>query len=61
MRNQIQQLTLQNLIRIAGRPLLTLAFALSIIVNAGVAQNQQTSPAKKTNQPWQTLSEQEIS
>jgi len=61
MRDQIQQLTLQSLIRIAGRRLLTLAFALSIIVNAGSAQNQQTSLVKITKQPWQTLSEQEIS
>jgi N-acetylmuramoyl-L-alanine amidase len=61
MRNQIQQLTLQSLIRIAVRRLLTLAFALSIIVNAGAAQNQQTSPAKKTKHPGQTLSEQHIS
>jgi L,D-transpeptidase catalytic domain len=61
MRNQIQQLTLQNLIRIAWRSLLTLAFALSVIVNVGAGQNQQTSPAKKTEQPGRALSEQEIS
>jgi hypothetical protein len=61
MRNQIQQLTLQSMIRIAGRRLLTLAFALSIIVNAGAAQNQQTSPVNRTKRPAQTLSEQEFS
>ena len=61
MRNQIQQLTLLSLMRIVGRYLLTLAFALSIIVNAGAAQDRQTSPAKKTKQPAQTLSGSEIS
>jgi hypothetical protein len=61
MRNQFQQLALLSLMRIVGRYLLTLAFALSIIVNAGVAQGRQTSPAKKTKQPAQTLSGSAIS
>jgi N-acetylmuramoyl-L-alanine amidase len=61
MRNQIQQLTLQRLIRIAGRSLLMVTFALSVIVNAGAAQDSRTSPVKKTKQPGRTLSEQEIS
>jgi L,D-transpeptidase catalytic domain len=63
MRNQIQRLPLQNLIRIAGRGLL--AFALSVVVNAGAARprqqskNQQSSPANKTKQPARALSDQE--
>jgi N-acetylmuramoyl-L-alanine amidase len=61
MRNQIQQLTPQSLIRIAGRGLLAVAFALLVVVNAGVAQDRQTAPVKKPKQSAQTLSEQEIS
>lgn len=48
------------MIRIAGRYLLTLGFALSVIVNAGAVQNQQTSPVKKTKRTAPTLSDQEI-
>ncbi|HEU0174635.1 MAG TPA: L,D-transpeptidase, partial [Blastocatellia bacterium] len=61
MRNQIRQLTPQSLMRIAVRRLLTLTFALSVIVTAGAAQDRQTAPVKKTKQPAQTLSEQDIS
>jgi len=61
MRNQFQQLALLSLMRIVGRYLLTLALALSVIVSAGAAQDRQTSPAKKTKQPAQTLSGSEIS
>jgi hypothetical protein len=69
MRNQIQQSRVQGLIRIAGRGLLALAFALSVIVNAGAAQNpqpgqqsknRQTTPVKKTKRPARTLSDHEI-
>ena len=51
MRNQIQQSPFHGPVRIAGRYLLTLAFALSVIVNAGAAQDRQTPPARKTKQP----------
>jgi hypothetical protein len=61
MRNHFQQLQFQGLIRIAGRGLLTLAFALSVIVNVGAVQDRQTSPVKKTNQQAQTLSDSENS
>jgi cell wall hydrolase len=61
MRNQIQQLRIKGLTRIAGRGLLAVTLALSVIVNAGAVQNQQTSPAKKTKQTRQASSEQEIS
>jgi N-acetylmuramoyl-L-alanine amidase len=61
MRNQFQQLQFQGLIRIAERGLLTLAFALSVIVNVGAVQDRQTSPVKKTNQQAQTLSDSENS
>jgi len=69
MGNQTQQLSLQSLIRIAGRGLLSLAISLSVVVNAAAVQNpqpgqysknQQSSPVSKTKQPSQTLSEQEI-
>src|SRR5215813_9718423 len=69
MRNQIHQLRIKGLTRIAGRGLLAVAFSLSVVVNAGAVQNpqpgqqsknQQSSPVKKTKQPAQTLSEQEI-
>jgi L,D-transpeptidase-like protein len=64
MRNQIQQSQFHSLIRIAGRGLL--AFALSVVVNAGAARpgeqskNQQSSPVNKTKQPARALSDQEI-
>jgi hypothetical protein len=61
MRNQIQQSQVQGLIRIAGRGLLAMAFALSVVVNADAMQDQQTAPVKKTKQPAQTLSDSEIS
>jgi len=61
MRNQIQQLQIQGLIPITGRYLVTLAFALLIIVNVGAAHNQPSSSVKKTKRPAQTLSDQEIS
>ena len=69
MRNQIQQSLLQSLIRIAGLRHLAVAVALLFVVNADAAQiqqpgqqsrNQQSSQAKKTKQPAQTLSDQEI-
>jgi L,D-transpeptidase catalytic domain len=69
MRNQIQQLPLQCLIRIAVRGLLAVSFALSVMVSAGAVQNlrpsqqsknQQTSPDKKSKQTGQTLSDPEI-
>ena len=66
MRNQFQQLAPSGLIRIAGRGLLALAFALSVVVSAGAAQpgqqsqNKQGSPVNKTKQPAQTLSDSEI-
>jgi lipoprotein-anchoring transpeptidase ErfK/SrfK len=67
MRNQLQQSPLQNLIRIAWRVLLAVAFALSVIMNAGAAQpgqqqkDQQSSPVKKPNQQAQTLFDSETS
>jgi len=60
MRNQIQQSQIQGLIRNSGRRLLTLAFALSVIVNVGAAHNQQTSQVKKKKQSGRTLSDREI-
>jgi lipoprotein-anchoring transpeptidase ErfK/SrfK len=69
MRDQIQQLAPQGLLRIAWRRLLTLAFALSVIVNAGAApnpqpvqqtQNQQTSPVEKKKRPARRLTGREI-
>jgi L,D-transpeptidase-like protein len=65
MRDQIQQTPFHSLIRITGRGLLALAFALSFVVNAsGVRpgqqpKNQQSSPVKKTKQPAHALSDQE--
>jgi hypothetical protein len=70
MRNQIQQSQFHSLIRIAGRVLLAGPFALSVVVNAGAAQNpqparqsinHQTPPFNKTKRPARTVSEQEIS
>jgi N-acetylmuramoyl-L-alanine amidase len=61
MRNQIQQLRIKGLTRIAGRGLLAVTLALSVIVNAGAVQNQQTPPVNKTKRPARTVSEQEIS
>jgi len=70
MGNQIRQLQIQGLVRIAGHGLLAVAISLSVVVNAGAVQdpqlsqqpkNQQTSPVKKSKQPARTLSEQEIS
>jgi lipoprotein-anchoring transpeptidase ErfK/SrfK len=74
MREQIQQLAPQGLLRMAWRRLLTLAFALSIIVNAVAAlnpqsvqqtqdqqiQNQQTSSVEKKKRPAQRLTGREI-
>ena len=70
MRNQIRQLQIQGLVRIAGRGLLAVAFSMSVVVNAGAVQdpqlsqqpkNQQTSPVKKSKQSARTLSASEIS
>jgi lipoprotein-anchoring transpeptidase ErfK/SrfK len=70
MRNQIRQLQIQGLVRIAGHGLLAVAFSLSVVVNAGAVQdpqlsqqpkNQQTSPVKKSKQSALTLSASEIS
>ncbi len=70
MGNQIRQLQIQGLVRIAGNGLLAVAISLSVVMNAGAVQdpqlsqqpkNQQTSPIKKSKQPARTLSEQEIS
>jgi len=70
MRNQNQQSRINGMTRIAGRVLLTATFALSVVVNAGAAQNpqpaqqsknQQTPPFNKTKRPTRTVSEQEIS
>ena len=70
MRNQIRQLQIQDLVRIAGHGLLAVAFSLSVVVNAGAVQdpqlsqqpkNQQTSPVKKSKQSARTLSASEIS
>jgi L,D-transpeptidase catalytic domain len=70
MGNQIRQLQIQGLVRIAGHGLLAVAISLSVVVNAGAVQdpqlsqqpkNQQTSPIKKSKQPTRTLSVQEIS
>jgi lipoprotein-anchoring transpeptidase ErfK/SrfK len=67
MRNQIQPSPFHGLIRIAGRGLLTAAFALLVVVNTGAAQpgrqskDRQSQPVKKSKQPARTLSEQEIS
>jgi hypothetical protein len=67
--NQIRQLQIQGLVRIAGHGLLAVTISLSVVVNAGAVQdpqlshqpkNQQTSPIKKSKQPARTLSEQEI-
>src|SRR5262245_9161180 len=64
MRNQIPQPQVQELIRIAGRYLLTPAFALLVIMNVGMnvgaAQNQQRSPARKMKQAARTLSDRDI-
>src|SRR5262249_3898863 len=60
MRNQIQQLQIQGLIRNSGRRLLTLAFALSVISNVGAAHNQRTSQVKQKKQSARTLSDREI-
>jgi hypothetical protein len=69
MRNQIQQSRIKGMTRIAGRVLLAAPFALSVVVNAGVAhnpqpaqqsKNQQTPPFNKTKRPARTVSEQEI-
>ncbi|MBO0725804.1 MAG: L,D-transpeptidase family protein [Blastocatellia bacterium] len=72
MGNQIQQLQIQGSIRIAWRRLLAAAFALLVVVNAGVAQpgrrspdqqseDQQSSPAPKSKQQARRLSGREIS
>jgi lipoprotein-anchoring transpeptidase ErfK/SrfK len=70
MRNQIRQLQIQGLVRIAGHGLLAVSFSLSVVVNAGAVQdpqliqqpkNQQTSPVKKSKQSARTLSASEIS
>jgi lipoprotein-anchoring transpeptidase ErfK/SrfK len=67
MRNQIQQAPFHSLIRIAGRGLLAVAFALLVVMNAGAAQpgrqsnDQQSSPVKKSKQQAQTLSASEVS
>jgi hypothetical protein len=67
MRHQIQQLSFQSLIRIAGRGLLAAPFALLVIANSGVAQpgqqskDQHRSPVMKSIQRAQTLSDSEIS
>jgi peptidoglycan hydrolase-like protein with peptidoglycan-binding domain len=71
MRNRIQKSPFYSLIRIAGRNFLAAAFALSVIVNAGVnagparhgrqSNDQQSSPAKKSRRPARTLSASEIS
>jgi lipoprotein-anchoring transpeptidase ErfK/SrfK len=67
MGNQIQQLQIQGLIRVAGLSLLALALALLLFVIAGVAQSveqsneQQSPPAKKTKRSARTLSGSEIS
>ena len=70
MRNQIRQLQIQGLVRIAGHGLSAVAFSLSVVVNAGAVQdpqlsqqpkNQQTSPVKKSKQSARTLSASEIS
>ncbi len=69
MEDQLQQLPVKGLIRIAGQSLVSLAFALSVVLNAGAVQNpqpgqlpqnQQTSPVKKAKQTARTLSECEI-
>src|SRR5262245_46945619 len=72
MGNQIQQLQIRGSIRIARQCLLAAAFALLVVVNAGVAQpggrspdrqskDQQSSPAPKSRRRARTLSGQEIS
>jgi lipoprotein-anchoring transpeptidase ErfK/SrfK len=67
MRNQNRQSQFYRMIRIAGRDLLALPFALLVIVNAGAAQpsqqsrDQQNVPVKKAKQAAQPLSNQEIS
>jgi L,D-transpeptidase-like protein len=67
MRNQIQQSPFHDLIRIAGRGLLAVAFALLVVVDTGAAQtgqqskDRQSSPVKKSKQPARTLSDSEIS
>src|SRR5262245_53378225 len=70
MRNQIQQSRIKGMTRIAGRGLLAATFALSVVVNAGVAQNpqpaqqsknRQNPPFNKTKRPARKVSEQEIS
>jgi len=69
MRNQIQQSRIKGMTRIAGRGLLAATFALSVVVNAGVAQNpqpaqqsknRQNPPFNKTKRPARAVSEQEI-
>ncbi len=67
MRNQIQQSPFRSLSRIAGRGLLALAFALSVVANADAtrpgqqSKDQQNPPVKKSKQPARTLSGSEIS
>jgi N-acetylmuramoyl-L-alanine amidase len=67
MGNQIQQSQIRGSIRIAGRGLLAVAFALLVIVNSGVAQpgrqseDQQSSSAPKSKRQARTLSGREIS
>src|SRR5262245_42094100 len=66
MGNQIQQLQIQGLIRIAGRCLLAGAFALLVIVSAGGAPgrqspDRQSSRAPKSKSQARTLSGSEIS
>src|SRR5262245_1049860 len=66
MRAQIQQTFAQGLIRIVGRGMVALAFALLVAPNDGAAhpgqqsKNRQTSPLKKMNQPARRLSDSEI-
>ena len=67
MRNQIQQSPFHDLIRIAGRGLLAVAFTLLVVVDTGAAQtgqqskDRQSSPVKKSKQSARTLSASEIS
>ncbi len=69
MRNQIQQLSIKDLIRIAGRGLLAASVALLFAVNADAAQNQQSgqqsqnkqaSRARTTKKTSPTLTDSEI-
>jgi lipoprotein-anchoring transpeptidase ErfK/SrfK len=67
MGNQIQQLQIQDSIRTTGRNLLAVAFALLVVVSAGVAQSgqqskdQQSQPVKKSKRSARALSGEEIS